>query len=168
MVPRSTSSMLGWVAAVIDTESPSQLNPAVIQRMWTSSTLEALRKLGEPFPAMSLALRPPARRGPERMSTRPVPGRCVHGRQGKVPRSCSDRNRVHAGLAVAARGYPPPVSEQGAQIIVCPNCGRKNRVPDAAPGKPGCAICHSPLPWSVAANDDTFDRVAVTADLPVL
>jgi thioredoxin 2 len=60
------------------------------------------------------------------------------------------------------------VSDQGAPIIVCPNCGRRNRVPDAAPGKPSCAICHSPLPWSVTANDDTFDRVAVNADLPVL
>jgi hypothetical protein len=30
--------MLGNVAAVIETESPSQLNPAVIQRMWTSLT----------------------------------------------------------------------------------------------------------------------------------
>src|SRR3981081_4665445 len=112
MVPRSTSSMLGWVAAVIDTESPSQLNPAVIQRMWTSSTDEALRKLGEPDPAMTLALRPPALRGPEQMSTRPVPGRREHRQRGNVPRSRTDRNprrgvnRVHAGLVTAMPGYP--------------------------------------------------------------
>src|SRR5262245_44370920 len=33
MEPRTTSSMLGWDAAVIETVSPSQLKPAVIQRM---------------------------------------------------------------------------------------------------------------------------------------
>src|SRR3954453_12588053 len=38
MAPSRTSSMLGWPAAVIDTESPSQLIPSDIQRMWTSST----------------------------------------------------------------------------------------------------------------------------------
>ncbi len=38
MAPITISSMLGWVAAVVDTESPSQLSPAVIQRMWTSLT----------------------------------------------------------------------------------------------------------------------------------
>src|ERR1700740_2134421 len=53
MVPSSTSSMLGWGAAVMDTESPSQLSPAVIHRMWTSSTAEALRKLVRPVSAMA-------------------------------------------------------------------------------------------------------------------
>src|SRR4051794_1471061 len=38
MAPRSTSSMLGWPAAVTETESPSQLIPSEIQRMSTSST----------------------------------------------------------------------------------------------------------------------------------
>ena len=32
--------MLGWVAAVIETESPSQLSPAVIQRTCTSFTAD--------------------------------------------------------------------------------------------------------------------------------
>src|SRR3954451_10637360 len=36
--PSSTSSMLGWPAAVTDTESPSQLIPSEIQRMCTSCT----------------------------------------------------------------------------------------------------------------------------------
>src|SRR3954447_1481236 len=35
---RRTSSMPGWPAAVIETESPSQLIPSEIQRMSTSST----------------------------------------------------------------------------------------------------------------------------------
>src|SRR6476659_10052118 len=36
--PSSTSAMLGCPAAVIETESPSQLIPSEIHRMWTSST----------------------------------------------------------------------------------------------------------------------------------
>jgi thioredoxin 2 len=47
-------------------------------------------------------------------------------------------------------------------------CGRANRVPTAARGKPTCAQCHNPLPWLVAAGDADFDRVVVEADLPVL
>ncbi len=38
MAPMTMSSMLGCVAAVTETESPSQLSPAVIQRTWTSLT----------------------------------------------------------------------------------------------------------------------------------
>src|SRR6478672_3647036 len=36
--PSAISSMLGWVAAVRATESPSQLNPALIHRMWTTGS----------------------------------------------------------------------------------------------------------------------------------
>ena len=39
--PSMTSSMLGCVAAVIETESPSQPSPAVIHRTWTSETAGA-------------------------------------------------------------------------------------------------------------------------------
>src|SRR3954470_24587319 len=38
IAPSRTSSMPGWPAAVIETESPSQLIPSEIQRMSTSST----------------------------------------------------------------------------------------------------------------------------------
>src|SRR5207302_5536577 len=38
MAPSTTSSMLGRLAFVMETESPSQLSPAVIQRMSTSFT----------------------------------------------------------------------------------------------------------------------------------
>src|SRR5918999_279856 len=38
MAPRRTSSMAGCAAAVTATESPSQLIPSEVQRMWTSST----------------------------------------------------------------------------------------------------------------------------------
>src|SRR3954453_4730334 len=40
IAPSNTSSMPGWPAAVIETESPSQLMPSEIHRMWTSSTPE--------------------------------------------------------------------------------------------------------------------------------
>src|SRR5687767_6846441 len=38
IAPSRTSSMPGWPAAVMETESPSQLIPSEIHRMWTSST----------------------------------------------------------------------------------------------------------------------------------
>src|SRR3981081_3281659 len=42
-----------------------------------------------------------------------------------------------------------------SEIITCPNCGRKNRVPAAAAGTPRCGNCHQPLPWihAVCAQD---------------
>ncbi|GAA4141645.1 thioredoxin [Leifsonia shinshuensis] len=55
-----------------------------------------------------------------------------------------------------------------ARIIRCPNCGRKNRVPAAAGGRPRCANCHKPLPWIADALDDTFAEIAEKADLPVI
>jgi hypothetical protein len=36
IAPSRTSSMLGWPAAVTETESPSQLMPPRSSRMWTS------------------------------------------------------------------------------------------------------------------------------------
>jgi thioredoxin 2 len=54
------------------------------------------------------------------------------------------------------------------ELIRCPNCGRKNRVPAAAEGIPRCGNCHQPLPWIAEAGDDTFAEVAEAASLPVL
>ncbi len=34
-----------------------------------------------------------------------------------------------------------------AKLTKCPDCGRTNRVPAAAPGTPRCGNCHKPLPW---------------------
>src|SRR3954452_381178 len=53
MAPRSTSSMPGWPAAVTETESPSQLIPSEIQRMWTSSTAGALGSVATSHPSIS-------------------------------------------------------------------------------------------------------------------
>ena len=40
--PKAISSMLGWVAAVSATESPSQLSPALIQSTWTTASSVAV------------------------------------------------------------------------------------------------------------------------------
>src|SRR5258707_12445301 len=55
-----------------------------------------------------------------------------------------------------------------AEIITCPNCGRRNRVPAAATGFPRCGNCHQPLPWIADAADDTFAEVAEAAPVPVV
>lgn len=54
------------------------------------------------------------------------------------------------------------------ELVTCPHCGRRNRVPAAAAGIPRCGNCHRPLPWITDATDDTFADVAEAADLPVL
>lgn len=55
-----------------------------------------------------------------------------------------------------------------ARIVACPHCGRKNRVPVAATGKPRCAQCRQWLPWIVDARDETFAEVAEKSSIPVL
>jgi thioredoxin 2 len=54
------------------------------------------------------------------------------------------------------------------ELITCPHCGRKNRVPAAAAGTPRCGNCHQPLPWIVNAGDDSFGEVAEKSAVPVL
>jgi len=53
-------------------------------------------------------------------------------------------------------------------VVVCPSCGRKNRVPAAASGVPRCGQCHQPLPWTAVADDDSYHAVVEEAALPVL
>jgi thioredoxin 2 len=55
-----------------------------------------------------------------------------------------------------------------AEIVACPNCGKRNRVPAAAAGVPRCAACHTALPWLTAAGDGDFEQVAGRSTLPVL
>ena len=52
-------------------------------------------------------------------------------------------------------------------VVVCPACGAKNRVPVAATGRPRCAKCQADLPWLVSAHDSDFDQ-AVAAPGVVL
>jgi thioredoxin 2 len=54
------------------------------------------------------------------------------------------------------------------ELVRCPNCGRRNRVPSAGAGTPRCGNCHKPLPWIVDAGDQTFAEVAESASVPVL
>jgi thioredoxin 2 len=54
-----------------------------------------------------------------------------------------------------------------ASIVKCTNCGKKNRIADAARGVPRCAVCHTPLPWIVDADADSF-AAALDAGMPVL
>ena len=44
----------------------------------------------------------------------------------------------------------------GSNIVVCPACGAKNRVPSASSGSPRCAKCHADVPWLVDAGDADF------------
>jgi thioredoxin 2 len=60
------------------------------------------------------------------------------------------------------------VSVAPAELITCPNCSRRNRVPAAATGFPRCGNCHQPLPWIADAADDTFAEVAEAASVPVV
>jgi thioredoxin 2 len=55
-----------------------------------------------------------------------------------------------------------------SDVVVCPTCGRKNRVPAAASGVPRCGQCHSALPWIADADDESFATVVESAVLPVL
>lgn len=53
-------------------------------------------------------------------------------------------------------------------IVVCNQCGRKNRVPPDATGVPRCGNCHAPLPWVTEADDTSFSSVVEASKLPVL
>lgn len=54
-----------------------------------------------------------------------------------------------------------------AEVVACPSCGVRNRVPAAAAGLPRCASCHRDLPWLVEAGETDFDRV-IDSSVPVL
>ena len=55
-----------------------------------------------------------------------------------------------------------------ATVVQCQSCGKKNRVPAAAGGVPGCGNCGAGLPWIADADDDTFSEVADSPTIPVL
>jgi thioredoxin 2 len=52
--------------------------------------------------------------------------------------------------------------------VACEHCGRRNRLPAAAKGKPRCGNCKEFLPWIVDAGDADFGEVADQASIPVL
>ncbi|MDQ0924167.1 thioredoxin 2 [Pseudarthrobacter sp. W1I19] len=55
-----------------------------------------------------------------------------------------------------------------ASLIKCPHCGKTNRVPANAAGRPRCGNCHGGLPWIVDAGDADFGTVAEQSPVPVL
>ena len=55
-----------------------------------------------------------------------------------------------------------------SSTVVCPNCGKRNRVPAAADGKPRCGNCHHWLPWVVDAGDLDFAEIVEKSAVPVL
>ncbi|MCU1489760.1 MAG: Thioredoxin [Acidimicrobiaceae bacterium] len=57
---------------------------------------------------------------------------------------------------------------QDGSVVVCPHCGRRNRVPLAASGKPRCGNCHEFLPWVVDGDDAVFDRAVEETTLLVV
>ena len=42
-------------------------------------------------------------------------------------------------------------------ILVCPNCGKKNKIRPSPKGAPHCGNCGKALPWVVNATDATFE-----------
>ena len=70
-----------------------------------------------------------------------------------------------APLGHTMRAMP---SDSGVTTIRCDQCGKTNRVPVAADGKPRCGNCKAPLPWLVDAGDDSFADVVDRAHVPVL
>ena len=65
-------------------------------------------------------------------------------------------------------GAPSPTGAQRTSVTTCIGCGRRNRVPVAAPGRVRCSHCRADLPWLVEAGDADFDAVAKRTPLPVL
>lgn len=53
-------------------------------------------------------------------------------------------------------------------VTACPRCGKPNRVPSSASGRPRCANCHHELPWIVDAEDSDFTEIAEESPVPVL
>ena len=53
-------------------------------------------------------------------------------------------------------------------LTTCPACGKTNRVPAQAAGRPRCGTCKADLPWIVAAGDADFAAVAEQSPIPVL
>lgn len=53
-------------------------------------------------------------------------------------------------------------------ITPCPSCGKKNRVPLAARGRPRCAVCGTDLPWLVEAGEAEFADAVEQATVPVV
>jgi thioredoxin 2 len=54
------------------------------------------------------------------------------------------------------------------RMVKCENCGRMNRLPASAQGRPRCGNCKAFLPWIADAGDEDFAEIAEQATVPVL
>ena len=54
------------------------------------------------------------------------------------------------------------------RVVVCPGCGRKNRVPVAAAGRVQCPQCKTTLPWIVDAGDANLAAALGTSQLVLI
>ena len=55
-----------------------------------------------------------------------------------------------------------------AQVVACPSCGKKNRVPVSATGRPACAACSAALPWVVNSGDADLASALDTSQLVLI
>lgn len=55
-----------------------------------------------------------------------------------------------------------------SNLLKCQHCGKTNRIPTGAAGRPRCGNCRRELPWIVDAGDDDFGAVAEQSPVPVL
>ena len=101
----------------------------------------------------------------------------VIGSAGHEQRVDQERGPAHGSMGVemsearetvtgeAGQAAPGPVS-----ILVCAECGKRNKIRPSPRGVPHCGSCSKPLPWVVEATDATFGfeglaSVAVLIDL---
>ena len=49
-----------------------------------------------------------------------------------------------------------------AEVVACPGCGVRNRLPATPTGLPRCASCHRDLPWLVESGPADFDQLVDT------
>ena len=54
------------------------------------------------------------------------------------------------------------------KVVACTSCGKKNRVPVSAKGKPQCASCKAALPWIVDATDQSIASALDTKQLVLI
>ena len=52
--------------------------------------------------------------------------------------------------------------------VKCDTCGRTNRIPAVADGRPKCGNCGAPLPWIVEAGDSDFADIVERSPMVVL
>jgi thioredoxin 2 len=88
-------------------------------------------------------------------------------------RDPSRSNPATADGGAPTPGDRPAASAAGAgpiSVLVCADCGQKNKIRPSERGAPHCGSCSKPLAWVVNATDATFPyearaSVAVLVDL---